>query len=401
MLYRRHFFLLYALIIALSTFSGVFYIGSIVYIASVIGFLVISVISGHLKFGLLGLLGFVMICVLSILVNNPPSYFRVWERLAFFVCTLLAFSPIIVSSRINTNRVLLFDSLMMVMMLFSVASFVGYFFGINFFLRGGVILDFTEAGHFSGFTNHSMNLAPISAMGGLYGITKALFSKKKDMFLYFWWGMTLMCFGSVLLSASRGALGGVVFAVVIIIYKRNAGHIDKFMRYGLSVIAALAISFPLWGGLTDSVIKKNNYNISEGGIMYSREEKMAARLYEIRNNPLTGVGFSTVDETVDYVDRSTGTVEPNSSWLGVFSMTGIFGFLIFLSIYVYAFINANKKIPDKQVSTLLCAIWGFFFVHMMIEGYILAGGNYLCGTYWLTLGVIFAYSNHKSERLIV
>ena len=194
----------------------------------------------------------------------------------------------------------------------------------------------------------------------------------------------------MLLSASRGSLGGIVLAITVILYRYNLGHIGKFIRYAAKGVVVAVIFFPLWGGLSQYVLDKNESNLTQGGIMYSRETKMAARLYEIQHNFISGVGFSVIDETVDSVDRTTGTIEPNSSWLGVFSMTGIFGFIIFLSIFIHAFISAYRKIPDIENAVLLCGILAFFMVHMMIEGYVLAGGNFLCGTYWLTLGVVYA-----------
>jgi hypothetical protein len=286
---------------------------------------------------------------------------------------------------------------MKIMMLFSVASFVGYFYGINYFVRGGSTLAYNEAGHFSGFTNHSMVLAPVSAIGGIYALTKTLFIDKQGLKRWLWWAITFACFGSVLLSASRGALGGTLLAIIMSVYRLNAGKMGRFLRYSLITMAVMAFTFPLWGDLTQYVIQKNEYNIEQGGIAYSRESKMEARIYEIRHNFLAGVGFSVVDETVDTVDRSTGTIEPNSSWLGVFSMTGVFGFLVFLGIYLHSLYLAYKKIPDKQSSVLLFGLLGFFLIHMMIEGYVLAAGSFLCGTYWLTIGVIYALQCNRKQ----
>lgn len=394
---KQLFFFVYAFAIALATFSGLFNIGTLAYVILTFAFFVICFLSSSggksLHIGPYNVIGFIAICVVSIFINHPPSYFRVWERLAIFVSTLLAFSPLFVGKIVNRNRIMLFDNLVKVMMIFAVLSFFAYFLGINFFIRNGELLDYTEAGHFSGFTNHSMVLAPIAAISAIYGLTKILSSRIQNRKVIIWWAVTLCCYGSVLLSASRGSLGGVAFASIVAVYRYNSGRMGRFLQYALLAVATLSLTFPLWGGLTDAVSQKNEYNISQGGVVYSREAKMAARLYEIKNNPLTGVGFSVVDESVDNVDRETGTVEPNSSWLGVFSMTGVFGFILFAGIFIRAFITAYRKITDKSIATFLCGILAFFLVHMMIEGYVLAGGNFLCGTYWLTLGVVYAYSS--------
>ena len=396
MVNRRYFYLLYALIIALSTFSGFFRLGSITYLAAVILFLLLPFLASSARFPIrLGsgkVLLLLFICFISILINNPPSYFRVWERLLLFTIVLLAFSPLTNGIVLNRNRILLFDSLIYTMLLFSVASFIGYFFGINFFTLSGELLEYSEAGHFSGFTYHSMALAPISSLSALLGLSKILSLKSEETKKTIWWIITPLCYGAVFLSASRGALAGVIFASAIAVYRHSGARMGKFLRYSLHVIALASFTFPIWGGLTESVIEKNKSNMSQGGFMYSRETKMAARLYEIRNNFLTGVGFSVVDESVDYVDRETGTIEPNSSWLCVFSMTGLFGFVVFLLIYINSFKTAYKKITNTEKSVFLCSVLAFFFVHMMVEGYVFAAGSFLCGTYWLTLGVVHAYA---------
>lgn len=386
---------LIAILIAFSTFSGVFNLGTEVYVGVCLLFTIVSLFKGttSITIGSWKVVGFVLICVISILINNPPSYFRVWERLLGFLNMLIAFSPLIVCRSMNRARSSLYDKMMKIMVFFSVASFVGYFLGVNYFIREGAVLAYNEAGHFSGFANHSMVLAPISAMGGLYALTMALTNKKREKFK--WWVITLACFGAVLLSASRGALGGAIFAIIIVIYKLNKGRMGRSLKYSMIGIAVVALSFPLWGGLTQYVVEKNDYNMYQGGVAFSRETKMAARFYEIKHNFVTGVGFSVVDETVDYVDHSTGTVEPNSSWLGVFSMTGVFGLFLFLAIFIHAFITAYHKVNNPQLAILLCGILSFYFLHMMIEGYILAAGNILCGLYWLTIGVVYANCEKK------
>ena len=345
---------LFPFLIAFSTFSGIFRLSTYYYIGTIFTFFLYTLIFGSkgLKIGSKIVLLFLLICILSILVNQPPSYFRAWERLALFFMTLCSFSPLIVSKGFNRNRFLLFHGLVKFMLVFAVASFFGFFGGVNFFVRNGDLLAYNEAGHFSGFTNHSMVLAPISAISGIYSLARALSQRNKKNKI-FWWGITLVCIGSVLLSASRGSLGGIVLAITVILYRYNLGHIGKFIRYAAKGVVVAVIFFPLWGGLSQYVLDKNESNLTQGGIMYSRETKMAARLYEIQHNFISGVGFSVIDETVDSVDRTTGTIEPNSSWLGVFSMTGIFGFIIFLSIFIHAFISAYRKIPDIENAVLL------------------------------------------------
>ena len=386
-----------AILMSLSTFSGVFRLPGIIYIFLVGFFFLFYVLLGHNKrrLGSGEIWLFVFICVLSIIINNPATYFRSWERLAIFVLTLLAFSPMIIRNDINYKRYKLFVSLLKIMLLFSIASFIGYFFGINFFIRDGITLDYHDAGHFSGFVDHSMVLAPVSALSSLYCFFMFLKNYPVAKKTIIWGAAFICCMGALLLSASRGALLGICFALVIMLFRYSSGKLIITIKYTFLVLSVVLITFPAWRGLTSSVMEKIEYNESQGGIMYSRETKMAARVYEIKNNFFTGVGFATVDETVDYVDRSSGTIEPNSSWLGVFSMTGVFGFVVFLVVFILSLINALKRILDKYQSSLMAGILSFFFIHMMIEGYVLAGGNFLCGFYWLSLGVTYGLSDNK------
>lgn len=386
-----------AFVVAFSTFSGVFHLNPIYYIGVTLLFILISYVPsvGIIHFKSKSILLLLTICVISLIINQPPTYFRVWNRLALYIIILIAYSPLFYSSSINKNRAIFYVSIIKVMIIFSVLSFIGYFFGINYFSVNGETLAYDVAGHFSGFTSHSMALAPISSISAIYCLSKFLSTDSKGFYKNIWIVLTLACVGATLLSASRGALGGLILGVVVVIYRFKHGRMGAFIKYILIVSAFLATTFSVWGSLSDYVIQKNESNIEKGGIIYSRKDKMAARIYEIKNNPLTGVGFCTVDERVDYVNKEKGTIEPNSSWLCVFSMTGIFGFLVFLYIFVDSFIIALKRVKDNNSAILLSGIIAFLSIHLMIEGYVFAGGSYLCGFFWLTLGVIFATYNNN------
>jgi len=388
-----------SIVIALSSFSGVFSLPSVVYVGAIFVFF-LSSIAPHLnkvRFGSVGILFLLIICIVSILINKPAFYFKAWQRLFVFFLVILSFSPLLVNRTINIKRLQLFQTLIWVMLSFSISSFFAYFLGINYFVRNDVLLDYTEAGHFSGFTNHSMMLAPISSMSCIYSFSCILYHWGNKGQVKKWICLFVLCLGSLLLSASRGAIAGVVLGLIVTLFRYNSGKLFKTIKYAILAVSIAIITFPVWGSLTSSVIEKSNYNESQGGFMYSRETKMAARIYEIENNFFTGVGFSAIDESVDDVDKVSGTIEPNSSWLGVFSMTGVFGFIIFLSVFINTALLAIKKITDITTSSMMCGFLAFFLIHLMIEGYVLAGGSILCGLFWLTIGITYSLTegNYK------
>lgn len=376
-----------AILIALSTFSGVFRLPSEVYyacmIVSGVGFL-ISYRREERSFSFIDIL-FVLSCVASIIVNNPAPYFRSWLRLGMFFTVLLCFSNLFDSRSSVRCRKLLLNSILTICTLFSIASFVAYFFKINYFIRNDELLAYNDAGHFSGFTSHSMLLGPIASFSSIYLLTRIMteHSKKSRIRLF---ASFVTCWGSVLLSASRGALLSLLAATIVCIIRLNNGHISKVLRYIIIIIAVATLTFPFWGGLAQYVTLKNIANVDSGGMFFSRDNKFAARFSEIENHIFTGVGFAAVDESMDNVNYLTGTVEPGSSWLGVFSMTGVFGFILFALIIFKALKNAYR-IQNIGDSILLCGLVSFFIVHMIIEGYALAGGSILCGILWLTVGI--------------
>ena len=386
--------LVLSVIIALSSYSGFFRLSSYYYIACILFFFVGYVLPSfkRVEVGSGALLVFLVICVLSIIINNPPRYFRAWERLLAFSLILFALSPIVSNDTITKNRLVLFNSLFLIVIIYSCASFFAYFRGVNFFQRDGVTLDYTHAGHFSGFMNHSMMLAPVASLAAIYCLSMLFRSWKHRKKRVLWLCLTITCAGSVLLSGSRGGTGSLLFAFLIMLFRYNRGRIGKTLSYLLIVSSVLVATTSLWQTIVTPVEEKISGNLERGGLFYSREAKMAARVYEIRNNLLTGVGFATVDETVDFVDKEKGTIEPNSSWLAIFSMTGVFGFLCFVVFYANLLICAYKKINDRILSTLMIGILSFFLLHFITEGYVLAAGSVLCGLFWLSTGVCLGVS---------
>lgn len=380
---------------AFATISGVIRFPSFLYLSGVCLFMVLCIIrGGRIILNSKSFLLFFLICLFSVVYNNPPVYFKAYQRLLVFLIVLLAFSPMISSAYLLSKRITLYSSFIIVLSLFAVGSFFAYFLGINYFVWVDIELDMENVGHFSGLTNHSMVLGPVSAISTIFFITKTFHTHiKKIGVVYVILGIFSFC--AVLMSASRGALVAVVAGILTIIYN-IAKSKGKIVKYSLGLLFVLLFSFPLWGGLMSGPLQKNAGNVERGGMISSREGKFLARIYEIQNNFFTGVGFASIDPNVEDIDRDTGRVEPSSSWLSVFSMTGIFGFALFVLYFFYYFRIAKKKIPDSYYSNLLCGIMVFFGFHMLVEGYVLFAGNFLCGLFWLTLGVIDA----KSKEMI-
>lgn len=121
-----------------------------------------------------------------------------------------------------------------------------------------------------------------------------------------------------------------------------------------------------------------------------------ARIKEFTSSPIYGIGFCVVDPRYDAVNKSTGQIEPGSSWLTIASMTGLLGLITFLSIVVSSF-KKVVKIKNDFYSMLFAGCLTFFIFHMLAEGYIMAPGSYLNFIFWLLIGSIWGvyFIEHK------
>jgi O-antigen ligase len=94
---------------------------------------------------------------------------------------------------------------------------------------------------------------------------------------------------------------------------------------------------------------------------------------------------------------STGTIETGSSWLAVLSMTGILGFIPF-GIIIY---KSVKRVWSKRRTNIeACLYLGlivFLSIHMLVEGFILAGGSVLCFIAWIIISCCYEIDSYENN----
>lgn len=381
-----------------SSALGVVKLPSFLYFLSITLFLFYSLVRKN-KFNYsLSVFSFLLICLFSIIYNNPPYYFKSYYRFYAFLLVLVSFSPLLSTYYMRELRLSLFNSLIRFLLILSVLSFFCFFVGINYFERLDIDGDLELAGQFSGLFKHSMQLAPFAAISSIYTFAKFLCSRRKSL-KYAYGLLSCVCFGATLLAASRGALLALFFGLIYLIFQFCKKKKLKPHKYILVFLLFGILTYPVWGGLTSFVAQKNEYGQEHGGIMSSRERKNAARLYEIQNHFFSGVGFSVVDESVDTVNRENGQIEPNSSWLAVWSMTGIFGFVMFVYIFI-VYVKKTIKISNIFLSTMYGGVLVFFSIHMFIEGYVFAAGSMQCVLFWLVIGCVDAVYIKESVSIL-
>lgn len=386
-----------AVFLTLSSVAGFFHFGVLYYIMlATTGFMYLLQPSFRLRMGEWVILLFLFACAMSLIVNDVPKYFNSTNRFIVYTLVLIVVSPLITNEYIGPIRSKLFFYSLVVLSILSVGSFFAFYLGVNMFVRLGTELEI-GSGTFSGLMNHSMVLGPFSAISAIYLLSLVFTETKKTKRLFFILSF-LCCLGACFFAASRISLLGVLCGCVVVVIRYYRGRMSKAIVVLLLVAALAAASFPIWGGVMDLVLEKQEFNEQLGGALYSREGKIAARILEFKSSPIFGIGFCSVDPRYDVVQFDNGQIEPGTSWLAILSMTGILGLIAFIPICVIAF-RQIRFIESIRISCALLGILVFYLIHMLAEGYIMAPRSFLNMFFWLLLGTINGeYERQRFEK---
>lgn len=350
-------------------------------------FIVIIVLVSYSKkvFFSFSMVAILLVSFLSIIIGQPDIRFKSYQRLVYFVALSFVVSPLFRTNKLDYQRHLLLQYLLYFCLFLSAGSFVCYFLGINLMQIGEDVLyyeDFSIGGTFGGLVKHSMLLGPLCVVSVLF-----LLTTQNKLLSVGWIRYTLILasFGGLLMSASRGAIYGGIIAVVFAIFKKSKNKI-QFVKWIAIIGVLLLATYPLWSLLLNGVIYKNEYRADAGnGFFASRIFLYRHRFDEFLHNPLTGIGFSSAKSFDYYEVHKTGTVEYGNSWLCLFSTIGLLGAIPAIFLFIQRFFETSKAASTNNDALFASSTLLFFFIHFMIEGYVLSAGNPLCFLFWLVL----------------
>lgn len=341
---------------------------------------------------------FVLICGLSIVFNDVPEVFHPWMRYLTFIFVMGLTSPMIQSPLLRRFRRETFVLIQYLLLLVTIISF--------FATLGGYNSMHLAAGR-TGITVQVMIMGPVAAMTLVFCAyqvfvqkTRKLKAVERGIYLF---GM--FCgFAMNLMAVSRiGVVAAVMGCVGLIVYKSRF-KMGRAMVYAGVIVAALAATYPLWNSYSADVVAKNELASETVGMLDSRMNNWQQRLSEFESSPWIGIGFGAVDMGDDNVTEVNfkGGVETGSGWLLVLSMTGIFGFALFVIFFIKAFLKSYRMVCRRFVEPY-CLLGAFLFLfgtHMLAEGYSLAAGGMLFFNLWLLLGTIDCWpAKVKTVRL--
>lgn len=341
-------------------------------------------------------------CALSIIISNPPAVFRSWERLGLFVLVTGALFPLFSSRKADEVRFKILLLTLWICTLTGVASFFCYLAGINYATQITLEDMYEMVGLFGGLTRHSMMLGPMAAIGCIWLVYCTFGLKKRSrMIKIVTWSALVCCFLALLLSASRAAVLAAVAGIVVMLFLKTGRRYGYTVKILAGVVVLAAITFPLWSNYSGMLVEKQTRNEAEGSMMSSRTKKWDSRIAEFEEHPLFGYGFDAVDwskEDEIYVNDQ-GIVEPGTTWLAVFSMTGLVGaipFYILVLGIAWRLWKYEKK-TTTPFAALLLGLLVMSVVHQYAEGYALSAGSYFAFYFWLLLGVCAVYPKFEFD----
>lgn len=324
---------------------------------------------------------------ISIVVNDIPYFFRPFERLLAFVILIALIGPLIFTKKLNELRWQIFKTLNWLIIVLVILSFIGFVLDSNLVYLG--------RGGFTGFFNHSMMLGPMSGISVLTCTYLATSSPSKKLSLIYYF-MAFISLITCIAAGSRAAIIASFLGLIFYFYILYRNSFKNFIKTLAAISFIIIITFPIWENSTENVLDKIKYSQKKGNLSVTRQSIWKIRFNEINASPYFGIGYANDStQSVDDLYKGGGQVEPGSSWLVVLAMTGILGFIPFIYILGNSFHLIVKGKSSLFFLPYFGALFMFFVVHMIAEGYVLSAGSGLFFYFWSLLGVINIIKNEK------
>ncbi|MFP4514948.1 MAG: O-antigen ligase family protein [Parcubacteria group bacterium] len=196
---------------------------------------------------------------------------------------------------------------------------------------------------------------------------KTLNKLKLSLFL---WTSTLVSFMALFLSFSRLAMGAAFFGVLILafyylFYKKNY---KQTLKVTLVLILFSAILLTIYNQLFFSRLDTSNR--LEVKSINERQTQIVEAKTIIKDNLYFGIGIGNYSLALKdyYPDKDIYDLQPvHNSFLLLMAEIGIFGFIAFLSFFIYLFAIAYSR---KQV--LYISLWLILLIIMLAEHWLIS-----------------------------
>lgn len=323
---------------------------------------------------------FIVAIWLSTFINLALDF-----RLVLFTVILIVSAPFVTSVRWHLFKKKLMHNIYIGFACTVVLSLLAKLKGVNYQVTkrlGSSMMEYGGVDEFSGFAKFPMWNSAAAAVSMLFFAYLLFKDKDKNKTLrYFYILMYLASLYVCLISASRSAFG-LAALLSIALLKWLTPDLGKMTKY-IAIFACIGfLSFPFFLDSATRMLQKQEHQEITGKT--SRDGLWAQREAEFLSSPVFGVGFAVqgVGE-----QRQIGRGESGSSWFSILAQTGLIGFVIAVILWSKVFTRL-KRIDYDSENVLTYALFLFFTVHSILEGYMFQGGWYMCVICWLTVGII-------------
>lgn len=340
---------------------------------------------------------FVVVGLLSLILNDSIGDTTGYERLAYFVLMATLFSPLASSPSLTQFKNKAWRLLIWGLRISIV---------VNFILYLSWEINHEPQRFFRGNTGHGMMLGVLAMVVLLDTMWQLLKGKSLGRVKWIAYG-GLLAMSAILVvsSGSRCALAASVVGMIPMIVTLRRQKLK--LIWAVVVASLIILGFSVSQLRTFEGIKyKTSLALEHGSLTYSRNHLWQARINEFSQNPMLGIGFGiTTEQPVDDVykyNKDTNlrhTTEPGSSWLNVLSTTGLTGFLLIMIFNLKLFLRLKRHWNLNRETVLYMSLLIALWLHGCFEGWLLYAGSVTFMIYWLLTSQIMNLStDSKSQK---
>lgn len=316
-------------------------------------------------------------------------------RLILFTAILVMCGPFMTSVRWHLFKKKLMRNFVIGFAVTVIISLIAKAQGVNnqIIRYGGSMMEYGSVDEFSGYAKFPMWNSAAAAMSII--LFAYLLFKNKGKGSKYQYLLLLMLLASIyvcLLSASRSAAGLAVVSSGLLFYWLSF-NVKAIMKYVMVFGVIGVLSFPFYMKSAERMMLKQQTQEETG--MTSRDLLWAKRMTEFNSSPLFGVGYAVSGVGSD---RKIGRDESGGSWIAILAQTGIMGFVVALILWLRTFTSV-KNIKYDTEYVLMYAIFCFFTIHTILEGYMFQGGWYMCIVCWMCIGVLSEAQMYKKQLI--
>lgn len=333
---------------------------------------------------------YLIICLISILLNDIPSYYNIYTRYLIFILLLLSFSNLVNSRKIALMRLHTFHIFSILTVILVTINYIFFSLGI---VKDEALALYEEMGLYTGSTaNNEMGL--LGAVAIMFIITYGIkyFKQISNLSKVILAMCLISAISMMAMASSRMGLLCTIFSVLFVIYKLNSHNIKKILVSFLAIILGGVLVSTFMSDKFQFMLAKNGNQVEEINLN-SRQDMWLSRVKEYKESPIYGVGFGYMKYGWGNLgaQSTNGRIESGSGWASVISQTGTLGAICMFFIVVPNLIYLIRKKSISYCNAWYSGMCIMFILQPITEAYITTVGAVLCCLFWLNYSVIESF----------